>query len=89
MDPSPQTDSLDMRALASLLYRDNVRQKHSAKPRVKESMKQNAAEPRGRAYDAYPITAEHLAQMIGNHLIEAPKAQIDQRSFCFLFMSNF
>lgn len=63
---------MDMRGLAKLLYRDDVRQKHSAKNAVREQLKNNAiVTGRGRAVDPGPVTASAATQMIGNHLLEA------------------
>lgn len=68
----PEIDSLDMRGLANLLYRENVRQKHSDKHRVKQDLKKNpVVSGHGRQIDPGAITADEMTQLIGAHVIEA------------------
>ena len=55
------------RSMSNLLYRENVRMKHSKKKRTKETLQKHSAFS-GRAAEPRPTTACPLAQMVGAHL---------------------
>ena len=61
---------VDMRFISKLLYRDDVRQKHSTKQDMKQQLSKTVI-GKGKALTAHPITAGMMTLMIGNHLMEA------------------
>ena len=65
-----ELQDMDMTELAKLLYRDNIRQKHSEKPKVTERIQTND-DAGSRSIKPLPVTACPQVQLVGNHMIQA------------------